>query len=881
MIKRYLTLALLLIVAAATERTARAQQEHEPVANDEATVVTGDARFTVLTPELIRMEWEEDGEFEDRASLVFIDRRLPVPEFSTRDDGGDLVIETEALTLRYQKGSGKFDEGNVSIDFSVAGVEKTWRPGMENEGNLKGTIRTLDGVQGSVEIDPGLISREGWVVVDDSDRPLFDGSDWPWATAREDTTGQDLYFFGHGHDYKQALDDFTTVAGHVPIPPRFAFGKWWSRYWAYTDRGFMDLAQQYETHDIPLEVLVVDMDWHNTLEMRWSNDTTDQAGQFAGWTGYTWNETYFPEPEKFLDWAERQNIKIPLNLHPASGIQPHEKQYEAMARAMGIDPDTEEYVPFDIVDKEFAKNYFDIVIHPLEEQGVDFWWLDWQQWSTTALEGVTPTWWLNYVFFTDMRRQNEERPLIYHRWGGLGNHRYQIGFSGDAAGDWATLKYETYFTPTASNVAFGFWSHDIGGHYKTGESSPELFTRWMQFGAFSPVLRTHATKDPEIERRIWAYPHRYARAMRETVHRRYRMLPYIYTAARQTYEKGIGLQRPMYYSWPEADEAYEYEHQYMFGDDMLVAPIASPTMEDSMLARKEIWLPEGEWVEWDTGRRLDGGRVARRTFPVGEMPVYIRAGSVIPMQRAQTKAQAEHPNDPLVLTVFPGGSDTTHVYEDAGNSLGYLDDEYAKTPIRKTRLDERTLKIEVDAPNGEYPGMSERRAHEIRLPGAWPPESVTYDGRELSFSRVDGTVGWRYESDFTTVITLPEQPRSEPMEVTIAFPAPIDSRLLNGMRGMTSRMRRTMELYTNLWKKDWAPESFIDLVQTGRRIAWTPDSAVEELKTFHRQLPKVLERLPQEMEGDEDLIRRGLNHLHAVREAADVTWDYDDLGSSE
>jgi alpha-glucosidase len=160
------------------------------------------------------------------------------------------------------------------------------------------------------------------------------------------------------------------------MPPRFAFGLWWSRYWAYTDQGLKDLVRQYETHDTPLDVLVIDMDWHETFELRWDDGEEDQAGQWKGWTGYTWNETYFPDPEAFLDWTEEQNLKVPLNLHPASGIQPWETQYEEMARAMGIDPSTREYVPFNIVDKEFTRNYFDIVIDPLEEQGVDFWWLD-------------------------------------------------------------------------------------------------------------------------------------------------------------------------------------------------------------------------------------------------------------------------------------------------------------------------------------------------------------------------------------------------------------------------------------------------------------------------------------------------------------------------
>ena len=189
-----------------------------------------------------------------------------------------------------------------------------------------------------------------------------------------------------------------------------------------------DLVGEFRMHSVPLDVLVVDMDWHLTFNQRWGNNVRDQADQTLGWTGYTWDRGYFPDPDAFLHWCEDHGLKTTLNLHPASGIQPHEEQYSVMARAMGIDPSTKEYVPFDIVDKNFALNYFKYVIHPLERRGVDFWWLDWQQWGTTKIAGVTPTWWLNYVFFTDMERQGRARPILFHRWGGLGNHRYQVGF---------------------------------------------------------------------------------------------------------------------------------------------------------------------------------------------------------------------------------------------------------------------------------------------------------------------------------------------------------------------------------------------------------------------------------------------------------------------
>jgi len=469
--------------------------EYNPVANQDAVVKSGNVRFTVLTPGLIRMEWAEDGVFEDRASLVFVNRNLPVPEFKKQKKGKWLQIKTDKFTLKYKVDSGRFTVKNLRIEFDDDGTQKQWKPGNENKNNLLGTIRTLDGFDGTImkwstkkpiALEPGILSRDGWVLIDDTEKPLFDNSDWPWVVARSEKDRQDLYFFCYGSDYKTALKDFTSVAGKIALPPKFAFGTWWSRYWEYTDWELRELVAEFEIHDVPLDVLVVDMDWHITTKPEWYKEgkkIRDQAGEGVGWTGFTWNRNYFPDPKKFLQWTEEKGLEVCLNLHPASGIQPHEEKYPKMAEAMGIDPVSKKYVPFDIVNKDFAENFMSNVLHPMEADGVDFWWLDWQQWSTTNIPGVNPTFYLNYVFFSDMERRNEKRPLIFHRYGGLGNHRYQIGFSGDAFINWKSLAYQPYFTATASNVGFGFWSHDIGGHM-AGESTPELYTRWIQFGAF-------------------------------------------------------------------------------------------------------------------------------------------------------------------------------------------------------------------------------------------------------------------------------------------------------------------------------------------------------------------------------------------------------------
>lgn len=840
--------------------------DDNPVADPKATVIFGRARFTVLTPDLIRMEWSADGRFEDHASLVFLNRRLSVPEFGTSFRGDWLQLKTAKLNLRYKKSSGKFTHENLEIQFDLNGKATGWRPGTEGRGNLQGTTRTLDGAHGAVPLEPGLLSREGWVLIDDTERPLLDASDWPWVMPRPAGERQDWYFFAYGHDYKQALLDFTRLAGKIPMPPRFAFGAWWSRYWAYTDQEFKQLVHEFEIHDVPLDVLVIDMDWHITFNLRWSDERVDQAGQRLGWTGYTWDKSLFPDPVGFLQWTESKGLRTPLNLHPASGIQPHEERYPEMARAMGIDPASQKYVPFDITDKHFATDYLKIMHYPLEQQGVDFWWLDWQQKHITKVPGLSPTWWLNYVHFTDMERRGKARPLIFHRWGGLGNHRYQIGFSGDASSTWESLAFQPYFTTTATNVGFGYWSHDIGGHMP-GEVSPELYTRWIQFGVFSPILRTHTTKNPRAERRIWAYPVDYFLIMREAFLLRYALIPYIYTAARQAYDTGAAICRPMYYYYPEEEAAYEFNSQYMFGDNLLAAPITQPIASNNLLAFKRIWLPPGNWIEWFTGKRLQGPGVIERAFAVDEIPVYARAGTVIPMQ-PKMRNTGEKAIDPLILTIFPGDSGAVRIYEDEGNSLGYKNDQYAWTKVRHVLLQDWTRKIEILPAEGYYPGMRTERAYEIRIPGMWPPQSVACNGQPLAFSAKASPPGWRYEGDkLMAIISLPPFRVSEKIEVSIKSPLSLvaNNQLLDGVPGRLARLRRVMPLLNSLWPKEWSPQILIAAAQTGNRITLKPESALEELQNLERNFPEVIRQI-RSLQADSSLQRQvaqAMAHLQA------------------
>jgi alpha-glucosidase len=843
-------------------------------ADPRAVVIEGHARFSVLTPQLIRMEWAADGKFEDHASFVFIHRRLPVPKFSVKREGQRLTIDTGALTLTYDADSaddGKFSPIDLRITFVLNGREVAWHPGTPDTGNLLGTTRTLDGALGGKTKEPigdGLISRDGWALVDDSTRPLFDSDDfsfaqgeksaWPWVMLRPAGSRQDWYFFGYGHDYKKALGDYVRVAGRIPLPPRFAFGAWWSRYWAYSDQELDNLVRDFHENDVPLDVLVIDMDWHLSGAQLSAAHDVDQSGQRLGWSGYTWNPLLFPDPKAFLAHVHQEGLKLTLNLHPASGVQPWETAYPAMARAMGIDPATKKYVPFDITNKKFATNYMDILHHPLEKEGINFWWLDWQQQPDTKLPGVNNTWWLNYVHFTDQEREGK-RPLLFHRWGGLGNHRYQIGFSGDTISMWPSLAYQPWFTATAANVGYAYWSHDIGGHMP-GAVDPELYTRWIQFGVFSPILRTHSAKNPNAERRIWAYPEPYSDVMRNAFHLRYALQPYIYTEARRTYDTGVAFVRPLYYDWPNSDRSYTSRGEYMFGDSMIVAPVTEAADPETQLATEDIWLPKGEWIEWFTGRRFTGPIAMTRSFSIGQIPVYVRAGSIVPMMPKMAYT-GEKPVDPLVLNVFPlaeGQRSTYTLYEDSGKAEEYKNGVCAWTGIEASRR-KTLVEIVIRPPRGKFDGMLQRRGFEIRLPGDWPPSSVEINGRPVGFEEQESRQGWRYEGNtLTTIITVLRRPVSETITVDVhRSPALLaKSTQLSGFAGEMTRYFEASDTINHAGLGSVAPNSLIELFQTGDRLTYTPALAGEErgrLQAMYRAAVSDVQKLVSRVESEAKL----------------------------
>ena len=822
-------------------------------ASDGNRVVAGNARFTLLTDRMVRCEWSPDGKFEDRPSLVFVNRETPPVKFTWERRGEGVVVKTSRMTIEWAGGA--FDATNLVVN-GVAALS-------EDRENLLGTMRTLDGATCLGDIRPrmekGILSRRGVATVDDTKTPLFveaQGRWGKWVAERPAAPGyRDLTVFAYGHDYKGCLADYTLVAGKIPLPPRWAFGYWWSRYWLYTDAEVRELVGQMKSVGVPIDVFVIDMEWHETWRIGDRPDMKDEFGQLWGWTGYTWNRRLFPDPRATLAFLHDNGCKVALNLHPASGIQPVEDCYAAFARDYGWTGTNA--VPFRADEEKWADCYFKDVIGPMEKDGVDFWWLDWQQWKMSKDKpSLSNTFWLNYIFFNGSRGAWSEdgrasRPFIYHRWGGLGSHRYQVGFSGDCKVDWKMLEAIPWFTATASNVGYGYWGHDIGGHHHPdGDAGRdgELFTRWLQSGVFTPIFKTHCTKDAAIERRIWKYPD-HVFALREAMKLRYRLAPYIYTAAREAYDTGVSICRPMYYDWPEEDAAYAATNAYMFGDSILAATISRPMDKAKGYSEIDVWFPEGKWFDVSSGDLLEGGRTIRRRYAIDENPWFVKAGAIIPMYPDSVDNLDKPGTDDLTLFFAPGADKAScEIYEDEGDNADYA------TSFTRTRVVRDGCRVSISPRKGAYT---------LKFPCMAAPSEVKVNGQACA---------WSFDPvELAVVIATPRQDGEAETVVEWTLPpdaADTAARLL-GLKGEFRRIDAiTVEFKDNLRPYHWAvnlPDSWQTYWQTRAAIVADPTRLAEHLKTrdaaldaFRADIERFRAKLPEElMRKLDDVCRAG------------------------
>lgn len=633
----------------------------DPLANPESIVLGKHYRFTLISDMVLRYEWSEDGLFEDRASTFVINRNFPKPDYRVAEDKDDLLqIITPSLHLTYDKR--RFSPHGLHVIFNSKQHDwgSEWRYGSSEPDpyNLGGTARTLDEVDGPCDMGSGILSRLGFASVDDSQSALFEGD---FMAPRKPGDRIDGYLFSYGADYRGAIRALYTVSGAQSIIPRWSLGNWWSRYYTYHAQEYLDLMDTFRERGIPLSVAVIDMDWH---------PVRGDEVPHAGWTGYTWNRSLFPDPAQFLRALHDRGLKCTLNDHPHSGIHRHEDMYGDVAQALGHDTTHGAPILFDPTSRDYMHAYFNIVHRRREAEGCDFWWTDWQQGRSSRVAGIDPLWILNHFQYVDQARRDlpSSHPIIFSRYAGPGSHRNPVGFSGDTHATWASLAFQPEFTATASNIGYGWWSHDIGGH-TAGVRDDELTARWVQLGVFSPVLRLHSCNIRWMSKEPWRYRHEADVAMRASLQLRHRLVPYIYSSMMGSdhHQHHEPLVQPMYWEFPTRNVAYRFPNQYRFGSCLVVNPVVTPRDTRTNRARTKVWVPPGRHVDILTGFVYDGDREMDTYRSLLHIPVLAPEGSLIPLDANTVPANGCRNPTAFTVLVVVGRNGQFSIVEDTGD----------------------------------------------------------------------------------------------------------------------------------------------------------------------------------------------------------------------
>lgn len=751
-----------------------------PAMNPATTLQGEHWRIGLITESLIRLEWSDSGEFEDRATLMAVDRAfLPsgAVDYTTGERDGMLVVETPALRLTYDRKP--FSKEGLTI--VVKGVPdsqfNTWHYGDEPKGNLGGTARTLDEADGAIPLGQGVISRDGWAVLDDSASNVFVTADADGnlpdgvvayggiGVAPRDHRETDIYFFGYGRRYREAVHDFQKLSGPAPLLPRYALGNWWSRYYRYSEEEYLDLMDRFKREGIPFTTSVIDMDWHLV------DDVDPKYG--SGWTGYTWNPKLFPDPKRFLDGLHERGLRTTVNIHPRDGIRAFEKPYAKAAATVGVDAEAQEPVEFDLTNPKFVQAYFDMH-HDLEADGIDFWWIDWQQGGVTRQPGLDPLWVLNHMHYCDSARDGRW-PLTFSRFAGPGSQRYPVGFSGDTVITWKSLKFQPYFTSTASNIGYGWWSHDIGGHM-FGYRDEELEARWYQLGAFSPINRLHSSCSPFSGKEPWNFHEPVRSAMVDVLRLRQALMPYLYTMNWRAAVDGDPIVEPMYWANPNLGESYEVPDEFRFGTELVVAPVVDPMDKASMRGKADAWLPQGDWLDFFDGRRYAAADPAGRRLAVwrtiDRIPVFAKAGGIVPMQSDPLSDMTVNPRA-LDVVVFPGADGSFAMREDSGEFHDVCADaaaaQEAATAVTAMTWqwdDGRSPQFVIEAPTGNTSVVPERRDWTLIFRGVARSAMQVIVGGEAWNKDLVGTTVVDYDAETMSLsVKLVDVPSSSRIQV--------------------------------------------------------------------------------------------------------------------
>lgn len=685
-------------------------QDYQNARSSEELIIKGKFyRITILSEILIRLEYSKEGIFEDRPTEFAINRNFKPSKFFVKNDKEYLTITTNYFKLEYQKEKpfyGTKLQPDLNLRVTLLNADKIWFFGAPEARNFKGTAYSLDDTEGKANYQKGLYSTDGFVSIDDSKTLILkeDGSLIKRTDERIDT-----YLFMYRKDFGFCLRDYFKLTGKPPLIPRYALGNWWNKNITYNAETLNKLVEEFKLHEIPLSVILLNKDWH----IKHENTSS----------GFTFNYNLFDNPKEIIDNLHNENIRIGLNINPFEGISPEEIAYDRFKQKSEYQE--EGIIPFNVYNTKMINAYFDELIKPLYDIGTDFFWIDYN--NINKIQELRT---LNRYHIDDFKRLYSRRAMILSRNAGLASHRYPIHYSGETIVSWKNLDLIPEFNSRAANIGISYWSHDIGG-YKNGIEDPELYMRFIQLGTYSPILRLSSDTSHYYKREPWLWDVKTYLVVKEYLELRHRLIPYIYTETYKYSQTGLPLIQPVYYRYPEIYDEPVYKNEYYFGSELFISPIT--TKKDIIMNRtvQRIFLPNGIWYDFKTGKKFAGGKRYVTFYEDEDYPVFAKQGTIIPLNilNKDNYNNTDNPKE-LEIYIFPGKSNTYKLYEDDGKTLEYQKGRYCITEI-DYNYQQNNYTVIIRPTSGTSEVLPETRNYKIRFRNVRKPSNVIiYIGNE-------------------------------------------------------------------------------------------------------------------------------------------------------
>ncbi len=617
-------------------------------------------RFTILSERVIRMEYNKEGLFEDRpTTLIWYRNMEPVP-FTKKETDRLLEIKTKYFRLRYVKEK-PFDGGRLNamanLRVELLNSNRIWYYHHPEVRNYGAPGMSLDAYDKKMKLKKGLFSTDGFATIDDSEHMILTEN----GTLEERSVeGIDLYLFMYLKDFGYCLQDYFALTGQPALLPRYALGNWWGKEEAYNDQTLSDLIAKFKDKGIPISILLLNDSWH----------LQDYNGKKRE-SGFTWNQHQFLNPEETIAFLHRNGIRLGLNIKPLHGFLPYEENYEKIKER--IQPDKNGVIPFQVLNPETLDLYLKLFIHPLDQMGVDFYFLDEKPHNPLEL------WALDHYHYLDMQKDYKRRAMICTRNAMVAPHRYPVLYSGKSIVSWDTLRMIPFYNGNATNMGISYWSHDIGGYYNGIEDS-ELYIRYVQLGVLSPILKLGSEDGKYYKREPWRWDYKTYKIVKDYMILRHRLIPYIYAEAYKYHKYGIPMITPIYYKFPEMYDDINYRNGYYFGSELFVCPIINKKEPIMNRVIHKFFLPSGVWYDYVTGKKFPGGKKYISFFKDEDYPVFAKAGSIIVLGDNENINDTTPP-EKMEIQIFPGRSNSYDLYEDDGVSELYKKNYYLITNI--------------------------------------------------------------------------------------------------------------------------------------------------------------------------------------------------------